>query len=1108
MPAPVFLRCLGVPELRGPNGEPIRFRTRKHLALLVFLSVEPRVRHRRERLADLLWPDASPAEGRHSLATALSVIRAKVGIRTFETSRDTVRLLAPDLSVDLERLARGEVLGDDTTPPLEVGGFLDEFEVGKSPEFMLWRDLQRARWFPSIRQAFIVLMDRCRRTGDFTRIEPLADRLLVLDDLSEDAIRAKMEGRAFAGDRLSSIRIFQAWRQRLAEELGATPSPLVEGMALRLRQRGYEPPGTSHIPTVHTEQWRDRAFIGRGPQYRVAYEAWESTNRSAGRHVLLLGDSGIGKTTLAERLVTAAGLEGAVSSRVQCYEVEREIPYAALGTVVRGLLDQPGASATSPEWLAELARCIPAVGHRYPHLPPARESEGETARLRLTEGVHQLLTAVAEEHPVILVVDDVHLADDASVAVFHLLMRRTQEQRIMIVLSARQAELARSPHASRLMDSRVPLGLTPIELPLLTDDEMNEVVSSLARAVDTTAPPAVRRALVRAAAGIPMVVELLFDDWRNHGDQCLALSVGAMTTETLREASTEVYEQLLDRVFRGLSPEGRTVLNLAAILGERLNDLGMYQLVDLSLGRTLTGMAELTQQRILRDGGRDLEFRNELLRAYAYINVPSPLRRALHGLIADRLIAAEADGESVPGLMLAWHCYRSGREEAAAPYLLRGSVEAIDRGAPFETELAIGSALPRLSEGHRLEATLILVDALQEQGRMRESLPLLEACNGMNEDQRTRVQIAVADGTLERTTSLEEAELRSQQLVALVSSSAEESLQANALQAVARQLVSFPEIPIALKVMDLSRELYERSTSLKCRVKALSTLLLTQHIAAPHDGLRELILSGDEVARACEARGLANRAVFGLHITVACACCAIGDYAGFLRYSTDAWRLSRKIGNESLGMHAAVNACIACGRLGRYQDQRTWAAQITNSPPTENDAWRKAQAQIYDAWALSMLGENQKAIEQASRIAGLDSIELVPWRLQALMLRQADVYFVAGQEGAAMNWAEEAFQRFGKKPLNRGYSGTIARWVAIMSRFSNSSSEALQTLEELAERIDQVDAIDQAEITCARLTVYSKAGRDWPEGRSQLLRILAILPEPVGRELRRLGVLA
>ena len=70
------LRCLGEPVLIGPDGQPIRFKVRKHLALLVYLAVESRARHRREHLAELLWANLPEAEGRHSLATALSMLRA------------------------------------------------------------------------------------------------------------------------------------------------------------------------------------------------------------------------------------------------------------------------------------------------------------------------------------------------------------------------------------------------------------------------------------------------------------------------------------------------------------------------------------------------------------------------------------------------------------------------------------------------------------------------------------------------------------------------------------------------------------------------------------------------------------------------------------------------------------------------------------------------------------------------------------------------------------------------------------------------------------------------------------------------------------------------
>ncbi|MBK7714993.1 MAG: hypothetical protein IPI38_06175 [Gemmatimonadetes bacterium] len=93
------------------------------------------------------------------------------------------------------------------------------------------------------------------------------------------------------------------------------------------------------------------------------------------------------------------------------------------------------------------------------------------------------------------------------------------------------------------------------------------------------------------------------------------------------------------------------------------------------------------------------------------------MRRAVHGRIADRLLAAEGRGEPVPGLMLAWHCYRAGRAAEAEPYLLRGAQETLAKGAPVEAELALGSALPSLSARHRVPAQLALVQALQEQGR-------------------------------------------------------------------------------------------------------------------------------------------------------------------------------------------------------------------------------------------------------------------------------------------------------------------------------------------------------------------------------------------------------
>lgn len=1085
----------------------MRFRTRKHFALLIFLAVEPRQHHRRDRLADLLWPDAPHAEGRHSLATALSVIRGKLGPRSLETTRETVRLATPDLEVDLERLARGDILGDDLTPPLEVAGFLDEFDIGRAPEYMFWRDLMRARLFPQIRTALALLMDRCRRSGDFTRIEGHADRLLALDELNEDAIRAKMEARAFAGDRLSALRIYQAWRERLARELGASPSSMVDGIALRLRQRGYEAPGTAHIPTVPTDHWRNRPFVGRASQYRVLYERWEETHQGRAQHGLVVGESGIGKTTLVERLVTAAGLEGAVSSRVQCYEVEREFPYAAIGTLMRGLLDRPGAGATQPEWLAELARFVPGVTERYPNLPPPKEGAGESARLRLAEAVHELVSAVADEHPLILVVDDVHLADDVSVAVLHLLMRRVQDQRVMVILTARHSELSQSPHAARLLEQQAALGLALVDLPPLTDDEMNEMITALAQTVDATVPPAVRRALLRASTGVPMLAELLFDDWRIHADACLALAVGAMTVDAGGEVGREVYHRIFERMLDDLSPPARAVLNLAAILGDRLNDLSMYELVDLTLAQTLTGMAELAAHRVLRDGGREMEFRNELLRNYAYFKVPSPLRRALHGLIADRLVAAEARGERVPGLMLAWHCFRAGRGDHAVPHLLRGAREAIEEGAPYDAEFALRTGMPNVGPGARPTAVLIMAESLQEQGRWTDSLKALEQ-EEMPEGAHRREKVVL---TISATTN----EVRTGDQASLKLSEVEAQLAAEQDKSLAIRLIrSGEQLAYRLGDREASERLYSTATALGRGQLALSDeIRLTASLgtlawmSCRRKDLRTILDNIAVLSAKARAIGLLHKGTARMLHVEGCIRAVLGDYTESLRASTEAHALYKRILDEQMEGATASNIAMCHFRLGNYEAQKLWANTSVARYPRYADHFHRRLGVLRIASAHAMQGEYRKAIEMIEREPFVASDQGPSWSGQADGVITADVYLMAGEKRLAYRTAQETLERESATPLTTAFAGTICRWTSLIGCQSGNAAWAIELVDGLIDNLGEQDLVDTTEILVAREHLGRRTGRARAGVVDAAQTALSKLPEVFPTQMRRLGIM-
>ena len=1105
MPPRYFLRLLGEPELLSPDGERVRLRVRKHLALLAFLATHRRQVHRRDRLAEFLWPEASPAEGRHSVAVALSAIRGKLGLRTFECTRDTVRFLAANLEIDLDRLAGGDVLGDEFHPPLEVDAFLGDFELSRAPEFMLWRDQMRARWLPQIQNALVLLMDRCRRTGDFAGIDAHADRLLTLDEYSEQAVRARMEARAFAGDRLAAIRIYEEWRGRLATELDSTPSASMEAMALRLRRRGLDVPGALRVPAVLTEQWRDQAFIGRGSQYGVLYRNWEHTRDGGGRHGLLLGESGVGKTTLASRLSTAAGLEGAISSRVQCYEVEREIPYAAVGTLVRGLLDQPGASGTPPEWLGELTRTVAAVRERFPSLPPFVPADGETVRIRLTEAILQLAQAVAEEHPVILVVEDVHVADDASVAVLHLLMRRTHGQRVMVLMTARREDLDRSPHASRLVESREQLGLEVVEVPPFTPDEMHELVTALGAAAGALVPPALRRALVHASAGIPMMAELLFDDWRRHGASCLALSLRAMTSDLPRSITGEVYRRIFHRVFDSLSPEAQAVLNLAAILGERLDDHAMYGLVDLTHGQCLAGMLELARRRLFLDDGQKLQFRNEHIRWYAYLAVPSPLRRALHALVADRLLQAQARGEAIAGLTLAWHCFRGGRAAGAVPYLLAGAREAIDHGAPHAAELGLSSATASLAGEAGAEAALLLAESLQEQGRWEESLVVLEGNDHESGPwrQRREVLYLYAKATLPRS----EAEARETlgRLRYLASAGVPDSAESLALEALERVAAFLGDGAIARETAIWATEVVDRSSTLPDKIRSSNSLAVLTWMTRQSGAYRSVLESLGALTRQAELAGISSSALSRLHTVQGSMQTTIGGYLAAIAHYHAALVISKRLGDTTSQASAEHNLALCHGRLGNYGEQVLWAERALTNIPADADPWSRMKVAYRAAWALAMLGDAKRAEYMLHLTETSRDNESRVWARQADGVTRADVLQLLGREKQALQTAADTLMETGLRPVSHAYAGPVARWVARCGAQIGRSSEAKAVLDHLSDEVQDHDIIDQAEIVLARSWMERREGREWPHGRQLLDRILPQLPPIVVLQLSRLG---
>src|SRR3989454_9473274 len=133
-----------------------------------------------------------------------------------------------------------------------------------------------------LRDCLVTQMDAGRRVGDFGTVERHALVLHDLDPLSEDAVRGLMEARAWVGDRTNALKAFGRFEARLAEELGAKPSPDLVRIANLLREgRGAGPrrPGEEAGPEPRGRRVAAGSPVGRGRGVRPLYDAWLAARR-------------------------------------------------------------------------------------------------------------------------------------------------------------------------------------------------------------------------------------------------------------------------------------------------------------------------------------------------------------------------------------------------------------------------------------------------------------------------------------------------------------------------------------------------------------------------------------------------------------------------------------------------------------------------------------------------------------------------------------------------------------------------------------------------------------------------------------------------------------
>jgi tetratricopeptide (TPR) repeat protein len=579
-----------------------------------------------------------------------------------------------------------------------------------------------------------------------------------------------------------------------------------------------------------------------------------------------------------------------------------------------------------------------------------------------------------------------------------------------------------------------------------------------------------------------------------------------MTEEPLADSAPgDAYRKLLDRLSMGLDPTTRNVLNLAAVLGPRMNDLDMYALMDMSLGQTMGAMSQLTELRILRDGTYGLEFVNELIRAQTYLEVPSPLRRTLHGRIADSLLELGEQATQAAGLEIAWHCVRAGRADEATPYLLQGARAAMRRGAPYEAERALASAVGHLQEPERSEAVILLARALNEQGRLKESLTLLERFRPLaSKDQEDIARILTIYHKLRilARSEVDEAADRSA-LIAIARSSQADRTRAFGITVACRVLPENETPSLDRELLDIMSKILEEGLDLETRgalALARGRVLYRQ---------KDLGAARREVEDAVEllsGRESESSTVASLRVASAILSTAGGEYESALAHLNTAWRISTRLGNDFLCSSVAGNLAICHSRLGDFSEQIEWGNRAVEYAATTRIPHHIMLYTSVIALGYSLTGQTSRAITTLEKGDSLPALSEDRFVHQSWCLHCADSLLLLGQHKRALEKAREAGVGSRADFSVATIVGKYARWTAIQGHLVNRQP-AGRILDQLMSQRASYDRLDQVEILNAKVWFDFKSGCGSSDDREWLERELDSMPLGVRVLLERLRML-
>jgi tetratricopeptide (TPR) repeat protein len=461
-------------------------------------------------------------------------------------------------------------------------------------------------------------------------------------------------------------------------------------------------------------------YVGRSEELSALLRLAESARAGDGAVALVSGEPGIGKTRIAEEVAEAFAASGGLVLRGASHEGDWSPPFEPFVQILGTYVESTPRAAIDTELTRHaslLSQLSAAVREAFPDAvaPPAVQPDEE--RYRLAVAMSELLEAVSERTPILVLLDDLHWCDSGTVAMIRRVARATRSRRILLLASYRSSDLTHDhPFAHAVQELPRDAEVQFVRLEGLREDAVRRLLSVVA---EQDVRGELVQIVTRETGGNPFFIRELLLHLVEEGvleQDAEGSWTASVDIENLRvpESVRHVLHKRLGR----LSPGTAALLRSASVFNGEFRFDVAADAAELAEDAALDALDEAIEALILEpvDHGESYRFAHALLRQALYTDLNPSRRTRLHRRIAEALRRTFS-----PHFAIAHHAeiaehFHESRElpgaETGVAHARAAGDHALATGAFVEAihhyEIGLALSVPDDATGPRLRANLAI----------------------------------------------------------------------------------------------------------------------------------------------------------------------------------------------------------------------------------------------------------------------------------------------------------------------------------------------------------------------------------------------------------------